>query len=299
MPPAAGSSLPGSTIEAPLCCRRMERIARRGWYVFGVVASAVIGIFFALACIGGVIGAASTSAYRARNSETFGGDVALAVVSAVIVIVCMLVGAHLEHQLRRHHPVANAWSSTGASYKSAGPSTPGANTVRRRRYSPAMAAVYFIIWSGLGIGMAIGAGFTHAHAERSSEVQHHGIPRIATVTGVENHFHSSRGGGFYTADIFVSLSQPVDGRTGTTVHYPGRVQEPTGSSISVLIDPADLGYAELPGSPATQNLSWIILLVVAVLFLVLDAFVAWMFVRFRRHRRSFNRVSIPPTPVSA
>jgi hypothetical protein len=276
----------------------MGPVARRGRYISGLVLVVVVGALFALACLGGIIGAASTAGYRARNQETFGGDIALAVVSAVIVAVCILAGAHLEHQLRRHHAVAQSWTGARDPGATSG-ELPRIATRRRGRYSPLTLAIYLVVMIGVSIGLAVGAVFVHSDGRRSALVQHHGIPRVATVAGVQNHYHSSRGGGYYTADIYVSFAPPYRGRTQTFVHYPGRVQAPAGTQMQVLIDPTDPAYAELPGSPATKTWAWILMAIFAVLFAGLDLFVGWVFLRLWRHGRSFARMGSSPATVSA
>lgn len=129
---------------------------------------------------------------------------------------------------------------------------------------------------------------THSEADRSALVQHHGIPVVATVAAVKNTYHSSRSGGYYTADVRMSLSAAVAGRSETVVHYPGRVEAVTGSQLRILMDPRDPGYAEVPGTPATKSWSWVVLIVFAVLFGALDLLFATTWVRLRRHRRSIG-----------
>lgn len=261
---------------------RAEGRGRTG-YVVGVVLLIVVGLFFAFACLGGVIGAAGSAAARAKAHESFAGDVVLAVVSFVIVVACAAGAVHLEHQLRRHHPVAQAWSS---SFPTVYSRTPWAGRRGGRRYSPAVMAIQLVLFTGLAIGMVVGTFVVHSEAVRSSRVQHHGVARVATVLSVHNIWHSTRGGGYYTADVSASFLPPLAGRTTTTVHSPGRVNAPAGVRYSVLLDPSDPGYAEFPGSPATKSASWIVLLVFACVFAAFDFFWGRSVYRHWQHRRS-------------
>ncbi len=139
--------------------------------------------------------------------------------------------------------------------------------------------------------MSVGAVVTHGEGIRSSRVQHQGIRRTATIIAAQNHYHSSRGGGYYTADITVTFSPPVQGQTITVVRFPGRFDAFPGQTQTILIDPKNAGYAEIPGSPSTQSWTWILLLVFAVLFGVLDALLIREFLKLRRHRRSVTTMA--------
>lgn len=268
-------------------------VARRGWYVFGLVAAVLVGFLFALAALGGVLGAASTASERVRRGETFGGDIALAIVSTMVVVICVLVAAHLEHQLRRHHPVARSWNGL-AEQEMPNPSLAlRLGRGRAGRYSPVAMAINVILFTGGSVGFAVGAVVMHSDADRSARVQHHGIPRVASVQSFRNNYHSSRGGGYYTADIYVSFTPPVEGTTTTVVHYPGHVDPPVGADYRVLVDPTDPGYAELPGSPSTKSWTWILLVVFAVLFAGLDLLVGRAYYRLWQHRRSATNPLFP------
>lgn len=249
---------------------RVEGRSRTG-HVIGVVALLALGLLAALACLGGIINAASSAAQRTKAGETLGGAIALAVISAVVLVLCIAGAVHLEHQLRRHRPVAQAWM--GPARRS------------RRRYSPAVMVFEALLFAGMTIGFAVGTVVTHANANRSNRVQHHGALRAAEVVSVRNVWHSSRGGGYYTADVAADFQPPLDGRTATVVHYPGHVGASQGSVYRVLVDPSNPAYAEFPGAPATRSSAWIVMLVFTVLFAVVDVFLGRLAYRLLRHRR--------------
>jgi hypothetical protein len=91
----------------------------------------------------------------------------------------------------------------------------------------------------------------------------------------------------YTAQVLVSLADPVDGQARTTVHMPRYDTGRPGSTLTVLVDPDDPGYAELPGSPSTAA-------VLPTIFLVAGAFLAVVAITgstliARSRRRSMRR----------
>lgn len=256
---------------------RVEGRSRTG-YVIGVVVLLAVAVLAALACLGGILEAAGSAAQRTKAGESLGGAIALAVISAVVVVLCIAGAVHLEHQLRRHRPVAQTWM--GPARRS------------RRRYSPAVVVFEVLLFAGMTIGFAVGSVVTHANADRSNRVQHHGVLRAAEVVSVHNHWHSSRGGGYYTADVSASFQPPLDGRTATVVHYPGHVGASEGTVYRVLVDPSHPGYAEFPGAPATRSSTWIVMLVFAVLFALVDVFFGRLAYRLLRHRRMASLPSI-------
>ena len=143
----------------------------------------------------------------------------------------------------------------------------------------------------MSVGLIVGTFVTHAEALRSGRVQHHGVARVATVLSVHNTWHSTRGGGYYTAQVSASFVPPDGDRTTTVVHYPGHVTASVGTRYSVLLDPTDPGYAEFPGSAATRSSSWIVMLLFAVFFGLFDVFWIRGLYRQCQHRRG---ATFPP-----
>lgn len=65
-----------------------------------------------------------------------------------------------------------------------------------------------------------------------------------------------RHGGCTTTDsaqVTATLAQPVDGQRSTVVNIPGNVSYTAGQPISILVDPKEPGYAELPGQPYSTS----------------------------------------------
>jgi len=88
-------------------------------------------------------------------------------------------------------------------------------------------------------------------AARSSYTQAHGVRRDARVISE----HTSTGK-YPTSALAVRLSGPVNGHDTTTVHIQGAPTYSPGARVTVVVDPQDPGYAELPGAPYTSDGQW-------------------------------------------
>ena len=116
-------------------------------------------------------------------------------------------------------------------------------------------------------------------AALSSLVQAHGVRREAVILRVDNIAHKSTtttGSGSrnhtvtsttYTAEVLVSLADPVGGQARTTINVPRYETNGPADTLTVLVDPNAPGYAELPGSPSTPA-------VLQTVYLAVGAFLA-------------------------
>lgn len=97
----------------------------------------------------------------------------------------------------------------------------------------------------------------HGRAGLSGYVQAHGLRRTATVISAQNFAdYVPKSGWTHTAQIKVSLAQPVEGQSVTTVHVAHQVSYRPGDKLTVTVDPVRAGYSELPGSPNTPTSTW-------------------------------------------
>lgn len=256
---------------------------RRGLNAVGLVLSATVGLFALSACLSGILSAVGSANESARPGGAFADDIALVAISAVVATVCAVLAVHFEHRIRHARPVARSRSGSGPVW-----ATPHVWSYRigRGSTSPGVMSFQLLIFTGLSIAFIVGAVRSHSAADRSALVQHHGIAREATLLTVKNSYHSSRSGGYYTADLDMSFEPALGGQTITVVHYPGQVHALPGSRFQILVDPADPGYAELPGAPATKSYMWIVLLAFAALLGLVDAIFVRAFIRLRRDRRA-------------
>jgi len=166
-------------------------------------------------------------------------------------------------------------------------------TRRRRPLGPKGQLVATIIVYVVCLGFAFAAVAAHAAAAQSSYVQGHGIQDSATVLNVDNTSSTSKGNTTWSAQVTVQLLQPVNGTTTSVVHVPYEDNSNDGDTITVLVDPNDPGYSELPGSPNTTNAAWIWLLVFSVLMLGVAVLVTRRTIRLFRQRRAARGLGAP------
>lgn len=163
---------------------------------------------------------------------------------------------------------------------------------RRRRlrspWSRVAGGVFLILVSGV---CGYDAYAANASAAQSSYTQSSGVRENATVTNVENDQNCGRGGCSYSADIYVDLPAPVSGQTSTVVNVPDNVSDSDGQTISVLVDPRNPGYAELPGRPDASGSDTIWISVVAAVILALGVSSIVRGVRLRLRTQSWRYVS--------
>ena len=144
-------------------------------------------------------------------------------------------------------------------------------------------ALFFFALGAVLIGVAVSQ---HVQAVRSSYVQAHGLRDNATVVSVDNFEHTYKHSTTYTALVTVQLQQPVNGTTNSLVHVPYRDNSFPGDEITVLVDPQQPGYSELPSSPTATTGNWVAPLVGAVVTLVVGVFLTRKAVRLLRQRRA-------------
>ena len=167
---------------------------------------------------------------------------------------------------------------------------------RRRPLGPKGTLFWALFFYGLG---AILVGFTfigRAQAAQSSYVQAHGVRDSASVVSVDNIEHTSKHFTTYEALVTVQLQQPVNGATNSVVHVPDRDNSLPGDEITVLVDPRQPGYSELPGSPSTTTENWVVALVLAVVVLAFAVFVTRRAVRRFRQRRAVGDFAYSGNP---
>jgi len=124
---------------------------------------------------------------------------------------------------------------------------------------PALAGVIFIF---VYFGLRPSAGL-------SSYVQAHGVQRTAVIQSVDNVPYTHGSNPLYTADILVRLTAPVGGQSQVVIHYPGYESDRPGDTLTVLVDPEDPGYAELPGLPNNGSTTPLVFLIIGSVLLVL------------------------------
>jgi hypothetical protein len=104
---------------------------------------------------------------------------------------------------------------------------------------------------GLGIALIVTSVFEHGDVARTSYTQAHGVRLAARVISEDaGTAHDP------TSTLAVRLRGPVNGHDTTTVHIPGTPTYSPGAPVTVVVDPQDPGYAELPGAPYNSSAQW-------------------------------------------
>jgi hypothetical protein len=223
-----------------------------------------------------------------------GGQIAGAIVFLAIVIGCSRWVVHIEHQLRAHTDVAKSYAfrSWNQPSVSPGPSTtarrrrPVGVTRRGRKYGPVAHTIIGLIYVVLVVGFTVGAISSHSQADRSAYTQSHEIAVTATVDSVDNTTSCGKSSCSYSAAVLVSLPHSIDGRVTSTIHIPRLSQLIDGESVAILVDPRQPGYSELPGVKFKSPGEWILLLILAVVFLFLGGAYGVGLIRMLGHRRA-------------
>jgi hypothetical protein len=134
-----------------------------------------------------------------------------------------------------------------------------ARSGRRRARTMGGILVVVIVTAGVGTVLIVGSVIKHGDATRTSYTQAHGARRAARVISED-----AGTGRNPTSTLTVRLSEPVNGHDTTTVHIHGAPAYSPGAPVTVVVDPQDPGYAELPGAPYTSNGPWVVLLVIGL-----------------------------------
>jgi hypothetical protein len=207
--------------------------------------------------------------------------------------ICVVLAIHFEHRARGlpSGPIAARVDAMGEGVRSRVPA--GLGVPRRRRYGPVSTLIGGIVFALLGVAMVFFSFSAHAQAAKSSYTQSSGVSESATVVNVDNNQNTNCGSHgacttTYSAQVAVSLQTPVSGQDTATVNVPANVSYTTGQQISVLVDPKDPGYAELPGQPYATQGSTVALIIGAVVVFVLGMLAVVRAVRMRLHGQAWQ-----------
>jgi DivIVA domain-containing protein len=135
------------------------------------------------------------------------------------------------------------------------------------------------IVTGAGVGIVI----FHADYERSNYTQASGIPQTATV--ISENVGTGKGA---ETHVTVRLDPPVGGRDVSVVNVAGAHLYQPGDQISILVDPQDPSYSELPGLPDDTSLEALVGCA-TVLLVVLLGVTGGLVSAFRKRRRRGQR----------
>lgn len=265
---------------------RRLRGRRIGWVV-------VAGLGFLLFTAVGVNALLAGLGVIHYSSEPQGTKtILLAVAWFAIAVPCAAAAIHFEHRLRGFPSGKIALGLSAA--RNTMPA--GLRTPRRRRYGPVSTLISAIVFLGIGITGAYFAVSTHSEVDRSNYTQANGIADTATVRSVANYQSTGRHTTTYFAKVTVTLQTPVSGHASTVVNIPNNVSYTRGQVISILVDPADPGYAELPGSPYVTDSTTAGLVISAALFCITGVWGIVRAVGMRRRQHAWRAIR-PAAPA--
>ena len=151
-----------------------------------------------------------------------------------------------------------------------------------------------VIIVGAGVTLTVVAFQLHSQAALSSYTQRHGLARSATVEAVRPVNHGTSHDSWTTYDYDVALAVPAGPASRTVAHDPARDFQrfSQDAKISVLVDPRQPGYAELPGIPVESSWWFAVPLTLTVIFLAPAVLITVEEIRHRRRRSA----GTPPPP---
>ncbi|HET6908876.1 MAG TPA: hypothetical protein VFH54_06010, partial [Mycobacteriales bacterium] len=208
------------------------------------------------------IGALATAEHPTAHGGSRGGNIALAVISVVMLAALIYAIVHLEHRIRHNRAVGSGLAGM--------PPPPFLSLGRRgsRRHGPVSMGLWSVVMVGGAVLMFVLAASTHTAADRSHQTQSHGLPTVAVVDFVQHVAHHGRYSTWYTARITVHEASGAV----TVVHDPHDTDLGVGMQVQILVDPADSGYAEFPGQPAATTAGWVLSIVFGIGFLLFGGF---------------------------
>ena len=246
----------------------------------GTVLGAVAALLAATACFVGC----ATEVSALGNGHTTPAAVLIGAAAAFAAgaVVLVRVAIRLEHRFRSAGPAAREAGSGSR----AAPSAVRRASARHPRNSPVTRIAGIVIIIGAGVLLTVIAFQLHSQAALSAYTQQHGLARHATVEGVHPVSHDTSHDSWTTYDYDVALAVPAGPASRTVAHDPTRDFQrfSQGDKISVLVDPRQPGYAELPGIPVESSWWFIVPSALAAIFLLPTVLIAIEEIRHRRPR---------------
>jgi DivIVA domain-containing protein len=139
-----------------------------------------------------------------------------------------------------------------------------ARSTQPSRLSFGCLLVLVLFLAAIAIGAGVGVVTFHADYERSNYTQASGIPVSATVIS-----ENVGTGKAAETHVTVRLDPPVGGRDVSVVNIAGADIYKPGDRISILVDPRDPSYSELPGMPDDTALEALVACAIVILVMIL------------------------------
>lgn len=208
-------------------------------YIARIVIPACAGLAAAAAGIGLLVRAAGLH-------HTVTPDSGLPAVECVLAEILLAIAAGC------------AWLAVRAR-SSPVPGPPGGTRQARqaRRTKRAIPAVVAAVgFSVLFVMVSTATVVVHSRADRSAYVQAHGLRENAVVDSVRTITAPAKSGAQDTATLTVTVTSPASGSHRAVAYDPAGTSVKPGSAITVLLDPKQPAYAELPGHPYAPGGQW-------------------------------------------
>lgn len=248
-----GTSPQGSTPDFSMQTPGGAKPQRGLWALFGLSAAICLAA-------GGALLAFLTGEFdpAPRPGAASIGQVLGTAISLCVLVASARVTAELEHRLRSQRPEAQALEAAHSARQA---------RLRRHhhRFSPATMALTCLLFTCVAVALVALGIDSQASDARSAMVQGRGTRVAGIVQAVHNHqYCQAVAGGAGTsaciprAEIVVRLDRPVGGVRTTTAHYPYLSFLRVGQAVTVLVDPRQPTYAELPGHRYRGAGGWIL-----------------------------------------
>lgn len=207
----------------------------RGRWLAGFVAAVVLTLLAAIGVIGPGLELVTGDF---PGSDTPSADAVVLTVTLLVLAPSVWAVVHTGRRLRRLTVDARAL---------------GARTRRPTRPSRAK-LITGLTTQILALGGLVAAAIVvHADGAYSAFVQRDGLPDSGNVQQV-NSIQVKSG---WKTEITVALARPVGSVMTTVTHSPDKTSLHAGQTVSMLLDPHNPAYSELPGEPTTKPHEWL------------------------------------------
>ncbi|HXL94849.1 MAG TPA: DUF3592 domain-containing protein [Streptosporangiaceae bacterium] len=270
---------------------------QKQWYIVrtvtGVIAAGaggIFGIILLLDAVGVTHGSASKAHYALQ-----------AVLALAIGVVGAVLAISSEHQWHHLPGGPSAWAANEG-WRTSGQGSgsgsgwgagrlqlvgQGSGSGRRGLHAPGAVAFQALLFLGITIFLIVSTLQSYSGAQQSSYTQAHGVSETAVADNVQVITNrGSHGSVSYTSDITVTVQHPIVGNGSATVYSQGGTSVTQGSTLTVLVDPRQPSYAEIPGSPYDTTSGWIVSLLFTIVFGIVAGLISRRAVlMILRHRR--------------
>lgn len=229
---------------------------RSAGLIAGIVVASLAGLGSAVVGIDALVHAASIHHTPNPNPDSPALEGALGEVLLAVTAVCAWLVARLTRRRLRYPAAATADSAVGPD------SIPHTPPSRHKIIDFGLMPVVAVIFTAGFVFMSTAAIVNHSYDDRSAYVQAHGLSRSAVVDRVRNIATTNKGVTRYTATLSVTVKSLSGSNRNAVVYSPERAQVKPGSTITVLLDPQQPAYAELPGYP--DNHGWILSVILSL-----------------------------------